>query len=547
MNLLDTFSISGWRLRNFAAKEQVRMTGLAAASRVRDNELRGQFYAAATPGINRPMAPNLSTPEDYRQAYQRIIMIRYGRQLEDDIPYVESILSDFETYVVGDLRYRPNTGNASADKVIQEHLEWRFANCDLAAQLDLTGIAKLAVRSKKRDGECGFVYVDDGDTIKLQAIEGDCIGNPLLTSSGAPTNYNGIIVDLATGAPVQFDLWRRLPKLNAYVFDRTVSVNDFIHFYDPFRYSQKHGITAFKNAITRAVDIEQIVQFAIQNIKFRSSQVPAIQNEQGKPKAPGSGYVPQQINSNGVPQPYQIAIDGVNQNFLKIGEGYVEYPHDFPNANFVDIKDDLKGDIAISVHLPGEFCFRSQAGGVLQRFYIEKAQRTFDEEKRLLKRSVLNPYKNRVLVKDVDSGLLNLDAFPGLAGSRALLRGTWHMGRSVSTDYGHDTDSDIKLIDANLMSAEEYLGDNARDSLEIRETKRKRVIELFQDAKQISDIVNRPLAEVLPYIQKLFPNPILVERASDTNAGVVADDGSGDTIPPPTAEELAAQAKARAI
>ena len=522
-----------WQLDRFRAKEQLRMGRLAEVSRERDAMLRAQFYAAANPGINRPMAPQLSTPEDYRQAYERIVMIRYGRQMEDDIPYIESILGDFETYVVGDLRYRANTGNKDADKLINDHLEWRFDQCDFAEKLDLTSMAKLGMRCKKRDGECGWIYVDTGDALKLSAISADRIGNPLIGSNVGPQNYNGIIVDPVSGAPVQFDLWRRLPKLNAYVFDKSVSANQFIHFYDQFRFEQYHGVTAFKNGISRAVDVEQMIQYAIQNMKFRSSQIPSIQNEQGRPKAPGSGYVAQPNNSNNVPQPYQLAIDGVTQNYLKLGEGYVEFPHDFPNANFTAVSADLRGDVALGVHLPSEFCFRSTAGGVLQRFYIEKAQRTFDEEKRLLKKNFLSPYKNRVLRKDVDAGILNLDAFQGLAGSLTLYRGTWHMGRSVSTDYGHDTDSDIKLIDANLMSTEEYLGDNARDQDEIRRTKKQRAIEIFQDAQEVSDLINRPLAEVLPYIQKQFPNPVLTERATDPNASVISDDGSSAMPPAP--------------
>lgn len=514
-----------WQLDRFRNKEQLRMATLAAVSRERDTLLRSQFYAAANPGINRPFAPQLSTPEDYRQAYERIVMIRYGRQMEDDIPYIESILGDFETYVVGDLRYRAATGIKAADLIINEHLEWRFGQCDFAEKLDLTSMAKLAIRCKKRDGECGFIYVDVGDALKLSAISADRIGNPLIGSNVGPSNYNGIIVDPVSGAPVQFDLWRRLPKLNAYVFDRSVDANQFIHFYDQFRFEQYHGVTAFKNGITRAIDLEQTIQFAIQNIKFRSSQIPAIQNEQGRPKAPGSGYVTVANNSANVPQPYQLSIDGVTQNYLKVGEGYVEFPHDFPNANFGTITAELKGDVALGVHLPSEFCFRSEAGGVLQRFYIEKAQRTFDEEKRLLKKQLLTPYKNRILRKDVDSGILNLDAFPGLAGSMMLYRGQWHMGRSVSTDYGHDTDSDIKLIENNLLSREEYLGDNARDQDEIRQTKRQHVIEVFQDAQLVSDTVNRPLAEVLPYIEKLYPNPVLTERASDPDSSVISADG----------------------
>jgi len=502
------------------AREQIRMIGLAAneqAAREQTNEmLRGQFYAAANPGINRPMAAMLSTPEDYRQAYERIIMMRYGRQMEDDIPYVESILGDFETYVVGDLRYRANTGNKEADKLINEHLEWRFGMVDYAGKLELTSLAKLALRSKKRDGEVGFIYVNSGDALQLQAIEADRIGNPLIGSNVGPDNYNGIIVDSKSGKPVAYDIWLRLPKLNAYVFEMRVDANSFIHFYDQFRFSQWHGVSAFKNGISRAIDVEQTIQYAIQNIKFRSSQLPAIQNEQGRPKM-ANGYQTVINTNTNIPQPFQLLMDGVTQSFIKLGEGFVEYPHDFPNANFLEIKDSLQGDVALGVHLPGEFCFRSQAGGVLQRFYIEKAQRTFDEEKRLLRKNLLNPYKNRVLRKDVDAGILNLDAFPGVAGSLSLYSGIWHMGRSVTTDYGHDTDSDIKLIDANLMSSEEYLGDNARDAAEIRATKKQKVMDAYEDATEIATKYKRPVPEVVGQLLKTYQNPLLTERATDAD------------------------------
>ena len=95
MSLTDTLyaklAPASWQVARYGRKEQVRMMGLASAARERDAQFSGKFYAAAENGINRPMAPVLSTPEDYRQAYQRIIMIRYGRQMEDDVPYVESI------------------------------------------------------------------------------------------------------------------------------------------------------------------------------------------------------------------------------------------------------------------------------------------------------------------------------------------------------------------------------------------------------------------------------------------------------------------------
>lgn len=515
-------------------RENRRLLDLSTKIR-REEKLSGRFYAAAHPGINRSQAEQINSVEDYKQAYERIVMLRYAQQMEGDIPYVESILADFETYVVGELRYLPNTGNPEADALIREHLEWRFSECDYSRELDITDMAKLAIRSKKRDGECGFIYVDLGDELRLSMISADRIGNPMIGTAIGQNNFNGIIIDPESGMVVSYDIWRRLPKVNAYVFDKNVERNGLIHFRDKFRVNQYHGVTSFRTAITRSVDVEQIIQFSIQNIKFRSSQIPAVQNELGRPKAPGSGFQAQAPNVNGVAQPMEFQVDGVNQTYLKLGEGFVEFPHDFPNANFIEIMDSLKADIAAGLHLPGEFCFRSTAGGVLQRFYIEKAQRTFDEEKRLLKRNFLEPYKNRVLRKDVDSGWLDLDRFPGLSSSMALYRGAWHMGRSVTTDYGHDTESDIKLIDYGLMSPEEHWADNARDGENIRRAKKKRTIEAFEDAKEVSELTGRPVAEILPYILRVFPNPVLTERAIEDDPSLVSPSGAP---PPPTPGEV---------
>jgi Phage portal protein, lambda family len=526
MNLVDAvyrFATGGWKTDRMISREQRRLNEIAVKG---GGTHGGKFYAAANPGVKRPSAPQLYGPEDYRQAYERIVMIRYARQAEDDLPYVEGILSDFETYVIGELRYRANSGNPNADKVINDFLEFQFckSQCDYSGKLDLTSLAKLAIRSKKRDGECGFVYVDVGDTVKLFAVEADCIGNPLLGSNVGPDNYNGIIVDPSTGEPIFYDLWRRLPKLNAYVYDKRIPANSFIQFWDPFRFSQYHGVTPFKNGISRAIDVEQAIQFAIQNMKFHSSQLPVVHNEQGRPK--GNGYEQMPVNSQGVAVPLLIDVDNVQQTWMKVGESNVTFPHDFPNANFVEVSDSLKGDICIGMKLPPEFCFRSNAGGVLQRFYIEKAQRTFDEEKRLAKTNLLNPFKNRKIQKGIDSGFLNLSAFPGLSTSMARFQGNWHMGRSVSTDYGKDVDADIKLIDANLMGEEEYLSEMARDPAEIRNRKRQRALEIFQDAVWVAAQVGRPVGEVLPFIQKQSPNPILQEKVQDPTGAIIASDGS---------------------
>lgn len=495
------FITGEWRLDRARAREVIQLNEQHA------NLRSMRLYAGAEPGKNRPTPNVLSTPEDFRQAYERIVLIRAARQMEEDMPFFDGILSDFEEYVIGNLKYRPVTGDPAADLLIQEYLEWQFDQCDFKQTLDLPRLAGLAIRSYKRDGECGFVMIDTGDSIKLNAISGDRIGNPLVGANIGPNNYNGIITDPETGAPAFYDIFRRIPKLNSYVFQVSLRANDFIHLFDPFRFEQYHGVTGFKNAVEHAFDMKQIIDFTKLNIKFRASQLPFVQNELGRPR--GDGYnLPEVDPANAQPRPFDIDIgDGVTQSFLKLGEGVMEYPNDFPNTQFKGLMEELKRDCAVGMKLPLEFCYRSESGGVVQRFYVNKAERTFNREKRWIKRTLLNPFKNRVIQKGIDTGFLDLSKFPGISQSMLRFKGEWQMGAALSVDYKNETTADIAQIDAGLMSEADFCSENDRDFATIRIQKKQHVKQLFKDAAEIATETGLDVAVILPYLEKKFPNP----------------------------------------
>lgn len=494
---------------NFSNLAYNLITGQWRVDRLRtqafvEHEKRAQMYAGANPGIKRPTPNSLSSPEDFKQAYERIVLIRGARQMEEDFQFFDGILSDFETYVVGDLRYMPSTGNPDADKAIANYLEWQFDQCDYSQRLDLTKLARLFVRSQKRDGECGGLYVDVGDSIKLSAISGDRIGNPTIATGIGPNDFNGIIIDQNSGAPVQYNIFRRLPKINAYVFQQAASANDFVHYYDPFRFEQYHGVTVFKNSIEHAFDMKQIIDFTKLNIKWRASQLPSVKNEQGRPR--GTGYETIAPNMSGEARPMQVDVDGVTQTYLKLDEAVMEYPNDFPNTQFVALMEELKRDCAVGCKLPLEFCYRSQTGGVVQRFYANKAERTFDEDKRWLKRVLLNPLKNRMINKGIQTKELDLKKY-GLDNNLARFSGTWQMGRTVSVDYSKEVDADIKLVDAGLMAPQDYASETGTSLEETRVKIRQHTLAIFQDAEIISKETGQDFAMVLPYLSKKFPNP----------------------------------------
>jgi capsid protein len=483
---------------------------------------RMKLYAGAQPTTNRPYPAVLSTPEDFRQAFERIVLIRAARQMEEDFQFFDGILNDFETYVVGDLTYRAATGNPDADRAINDYLQAQFETVDFSNRLDLNYIARLALRSMKRDGECGFKIIDTGDTLKLVCLSGDRIGNPLIGANIGPNNYNGIIVDEATSAPLFYDLYYRIPKLNSYEFQERIEANYFIHYYQPFRFEQYHGVTVFKNSIEHAFDIKQILDFSKMNIKWRSAQLPYVTNEQGRPR--GNGYAAQPVSSTGEPQPFSVVVDGVTQSFFKLGEGVMNYPNDFPNTQFTAILEELKRDIAIGCKLPLEFCYRSQTGGVVQRFYANKAERTFDHDKKWLKLKLLTPLKNRLIQKGIYTGFLNLDQFGPLVSSPARFQGSWQMGRSVTVDYKNENETDIKIIEAGLGSAHDYAAEHGEDLERIRQQNKEYALAVFQDADEISKKTGVDKALIIPFLRKIFPNPGAGLKAADSSTTQAGDE-----------------------
>lgn len=486
-----------WRIDRMIAKERFAIASHYQAQRM-------QLYAGAQPGTKRPTPSQLSTPEDYKQAFQRIVLIRAARQMEEDFPFFDGILNDFQTYVVGELKFTPSTGNPDADKVISEFLEWKFDTIDITGREDLCSLAKLAVRSMKRDGEMGAVFRMQDDDLKLQEISGDRIGNPSIGTGPSPTDFGGIVVDPDTGAPENFNIYRRLPKVNAYTFQMAVPADQFLHYFDPFRIEQYHGVTIFKNCIENGWDAKQIADFARLNMKYRAAQLPSIKNEQGRPR--GNGYEVT-ANANGGQGPYQFDVDGVTQTFFKNDDGgAVEYPNDFPNQQFLPAMTELKRECAVGAKLPLEFVYRSEAGGVVQRFYVDKAEATFRGDRHLLRRKLLNPAKNRTIKAGLQSGELDLSAFGNLADSLLVYRGTWQMGRAVSVDYGKETDADIKKMESGIISPYALAQEDGSDLNVVLAETEKYTTELIKAGQRISTETGVDLTEVLPYLSKRFPN-----------------------------------------
>lgn len=487
---------------------------------VRDQ--RERYYAGARRSLNRPFPQQLSGTEDYKKASERIVLIRAAREMEEDGGFFDGILDDFETYVIGDqLQYMPNTGNPDADRLIRDYLEWQFDQCDYSGRHDLTKLAQLAERRLQCDGECGFVPVDVGDAIKLHSYEADCIGNPTMASSTQPFDYNGIIVDERSNEVVRYNLFKRAPKLAQYTFDRSYKAEDFWHLFDPFRLHQFHGVSAFKNSVRDAFDIDQILEFTKLNIKWRSSQLPSVHTPDGKPKGgPIRNYGFDTDPANpviaGSSDRLQIEVDGVTSTFYDLQDKVVEYPNDFPNAQLPTSIEEFRRQCCKGAKLPYEFVYRADSGGVVQRFWVNKAENTFEKGKHLVRRGLIGKYKNRCIQKGIDTGELDLRRFGDLDVSIERFRGTWQMGKPISVDYGKENLTDIAMIDAGLMSVADKAASLNRNIDDINLETEAQTNKIFDMARRTADKYGIDIREAIQFYVKKFPNQAAVASPDNT-------------------------------
>jgi hypothetical protein len=187
----------------------------------------------------------------------------------------------------------------------------------------------------------------------------------------------------------------------------------------------------------------------------------------------------------------------------------MEYPNDFPNTSLQVTIEEFRRQCCKGAKVPYEFAYRADNGGVVQRFWVDKAIKTFGKDKHLLKRALLNPFKNRVIQKGIDTGELDLDRFGDLNTSTARFRGQWQLGSQITVDYGKETDADLKLIEGGLMSPQDKVASMGSNLEEVRDEIKSTTIRIFLDAEEIAKKTGQKVETILPFLVKKYPNPTM--------------------------------------
>ena len=475
-----------------------------ALRRAHAREVYNFAYDAANPGRERKTVGggfSVRSSESWDNQRDRIKLMWEARDLTKQFSFLKSILLKEAMYVCGKIQYQAQTGEPEIDAVYESY--WR----DWEKRADITGrhvfrqLVQLGHMAMRGDGEYCFVLRPQGDEMRLQAIEADRLGNP---NEGLRTNdenyFQGISIN-ELGQPVSYRVYERT-RMGQYKNPEEIPPNQFIHYFDPMRSDQYHGVTSFDTCLAHARDIYDLLKMEKGAVKWGASHAGVITKQfkdltqwDTADKSPeGTSY--EKIEHNKIVR-------------ILPNEDIKLFPTQTrPSPTFQGFIDVLVREMANGLNLPYSFVWdMASLGGVSARIELAMAQRAFARSQNILVEQVLDRVKDAVLSRAI--------AFKKIPAHPAWRQCKWQFPAHITADQGYSTESDIALLSQGLKPAAEIIGEMGGDYEEVVEQLAKEV--------NIQYSVAQRTGIPMELLQQRLPNPTALIAAM--NEGLASDDG----------------------
>lgn len=409
-------------------------------------------YDAANPGRARSIKGTSlfnASSENLQNNRDRVKMMWEVRDLVQNYSFIKSILLKEAMYVCGKIQYQSNTGNAEVDTIIEDYLQNWFENCDITGRHVFRQLIQLLHIGMRRDGDSGFILVTQGPELKLQAVEGDRIGNPNQAGTAEQNYFGGVKVN-DLGQIVYYRVFTR--NIHGQYSDPTeVPPDSFIHYFDPLRFDQYRGVTAFDTCIPHARDLYDLLQMEKMAVKWQSSNTGIITKQD--PTMPDWKTGDPTTDKN---TPIEAVEAGKLLRLLP-GESVTPFPGSSrPSPTFMGFVATLVREMANGLNLPYSFVWdMSVLGGATARLETAQTQRAFQRHQNLLIEQVLNRIKNAVLTRAM--------AFKLIPPIPTYRRGKWQFPAHITADVGYQTQADMALQAAGLKTRSDIYGEMGLD------------------------------------------------------------------------------------
>jgi lambda family phage portal protein len=397
-------------------------------------------------------ATGQASSENWTKQRERISAIWEARAMEERFCIIAGILERLSMYVIGTLEYQSATGDEKADTEYEQYFHEWCGRADITGRHRLRTLAELGLRSMWRDGEHGWIeHLVDGE-LRLQAIEGDRIGNP--NSPGTDEkNICGIQID-DWGKPVKYEIYKRT-RTQQYEREAEVGPDRFIHLFRPTRSDQYHGQSLLKPALPHARDLYELLESEKLAAKFAASFAGFLRT--------GSAYSPTGIDSWDKGKDTKTGVRSMEVRpgmivEIPAGEGGVDFAPGTqrPSGAFMALWEALIREMAHGFNLPfGFFYDMSRFGGVTARLETQAAERVFRRFREILINTLLDRVKKKVL-------LLGM-ARKEIRTVKDWNKGNWQFGAALSGDLGHQVNADALLVENGVKTRTQWAAELGYD------------------------------------------------------------------------------------
>lgn len=375
-----------------------------------------------------------------------------ARDLVDNSSLIKSILFRIGLYVCAKVRYQARTGDEKVDEQIESVWESFTQNCDITGRNSFRKLCQLALVGMLRDGDFGFIVVNDPSGIKLASIESDRIGSPFEALVGEGY-IQGIFID-NIGRPIRYRIFDRTRE-GSYLTFRDYEASSFIHILDPLRADGYRGVSGLDASIASgtARDLYEILQNEKIATKWQTSQAGIVKRAGGEAgwdtTATADGKRLEKVEAGTI-------------NYLEANEDIIPFGVNRPSVTFNGFIATLVREVCMSLGVPyGFFYDMSSLGGATARLESAQAQRAFQHYQNVLEDKFLNRIKNIVLARGITDGLI-----PNVPKWNA---GIWQYGAHPSVDVGRESQANIAEMQVSLKSAADIFGEQGKDWQEEQE------------------------------------------------------------------------------
>lgn len=444
-------------------------------------------YLAASGNNSLPNAGINSQSGDTQQGNrERIQMMWNGIELIENSGLAWSIRTKMCDYICGTLRYQARTGDATINNEYEDYLRIKLGRgMDIAGRKTIRAFSRLIISGQVVKGDVGVNVVRDGDNLRFQGVEADCIGNPL--DSRVTDAYVGGVHLTPWMEHVSYDIFRRNRMNGLYRFQENVPARDteglprFMLCANPITFDDIRGRTVFKSTLRNIRYLESIREYELQALQWAGSQSGVYYTKSGELPATPFDDESTSVDSSGATVT-NVRVRPNTIQALGIGEDVKMFQHDRPSPNVLAMFRETIRDIANGTGLSYGFIYDMMGlTGPAVRSDSNQNKRALITWKEDLRESFLDP----VSILTLGNGIA-LGEIPPHA---QWHKGVWMFPPHPTIDIGRESTADINERMSLLRSGAQIAGEEGEDIEDIRrdcsaET-RGEIEECVKMAKQI--------------------------------------------------------------